>query len=157
MSDSVVKPDPAHGIEAAVGYADRYALSHQAPPNLDYRRGYIWLLIIDALLQDYVLLDVGCGTAGYYRLARNYRKIVGLDSSQAMIDNGRVLQSQLGLKNTELRYGSFASYAPDQQFDAVNLVGVFGHYVPWTGNEAALHKARTLLRSGGIVSLAYVR
>lgn len=155
--DAALRPDPARGIEASPEYAEGYARSHRVPPTFEYKLAYIWLLVIDSLLEDYVLLDVGCGTAGYHRLARNHKRIVGLDFSKTMVERGRALLSDLGLERTELICGKFEDYLPAEQFDAVNLAGSIGRYMPWPGNQAALEKVRTILRPGGMASFAFVR
>ncbi|MDE2165874.1 MAG: class I SAM-dependent methyltransferase [Alphaproteobacteria bacterium] len=157
IMDTATKPDPVRGVDASPEYAEGYARTHIIPQTFEYRLGYIWLLVIDSLLKDYVLLDVGCGTAGYHRLARNCKRIVGLDYSKTMIERGRVLLSELGLKSTEMICGTFEGYLPTEQFDAVNLVGSIGRYTPWPGNEAALEKVRIILRPGGMASFAFVR
>jgi hypothetical protein len=50
----------------------------------------------------------------------------------------------------------YENYAPDRQFEAVRLVGVFGWYVPWPGNDDALRRARGLLIDEGILIATYV-
>jgi SAM-dependent methyltransferase len=150
-------PDPAAGLEASPAYAEHYAKSHRAAPTLDYRRGYLCSILIDALLDDYVLLEVGCGTGGYFRLARHHRRIIGLDFSKSMIEEGRALAAELGLERIELVHGKFETYDPPGAIDAVNLAGVIGWYVPWIGNEHVLAKARAMLRPGGIAVFSFVK
>lgn len=155
--DAVIKPDPVRGVDASPEYAEHYARGHLIPQTFEYRLGYIWLLVIDALLRDYVLLDVGCGTAGYHRLTRNCKRIVALDYSKTMVEKGRALLVELGLERTELICGKFEDYLPAQQFDAVNLAGSTGRYKPWPGNRRDLEKVRTILRPGGIASFAFIK
>ncbi len=157
MNQGRYLPDPAKGIEASAEYAEGYAASHRVPPDWDYKQDYIHLLVIDALLSDYVLLHVGCGTGGFFRLARNHKKIIGLDFSKAMIDKARDLAKELGLKRVEFVYGKFEDYEPSELFDAVNLSGSIGWYVPWTGKEPVLEKTRAMLKPGGLAVLSFVK
>lgn len=157
MTQDNFRPDPTKGVEAAATYAENYASSHRERPTFDYRCGYICSVLIDALLTDYILLEVGCGTGGYFRLLRNYKKIIGLEFSKAMIDQGRELASELGLKRIEFVHEKFENYDAPELIDAVNLAGVIGCYVPWVGNENLLYKARAMLRPRGLAVLSFVK
>jgi SAM-dependent methyltransferase len=150
-------PDPGRGVEASEAYAESYAEGHRVPVTLDYKRGYICSLVIDALLRDYLLLEVGCGVGGYFRLLSNHKKIVGLDFSKSMIEKARELAPQIGLERVEFVQGKFEDYQPAGLFDAVNLVGVIGWYVPWIGNEHLLEKTRAMLRPGGLAVFSFVK
>jgi SAM-dependent methyltransferase len=157
MTQDNFKPDPTKGIEASATYAENYAISHRGRPTFDYRCGYICSVLIDALLTDYILLEVGCGTGGYFRLLRNYKKIIGLDFSKAMIDQGRELANELGLKRIEFVHEKFENYDAPELIDAINLAGVIGWYVPWVGNEHLLYKARVMLRPCGLAVFSFVK
>jgi SAM-dependent methyltransferase len=157
MNQGRYLPDPAKGIEASAQYAEHYAASHRVPPSWDYKQEYIHLVMIDALLSDYVLLHVGCGTGGFFRLARNHKKIIGLDFSKAMIDKARDLAKELGLKRVEFVYKKFEDYDPSESFDAVNLAGAIGWYVPWIGKDAILAKTHAMLKPGGLAVLSFVK
>lgn len=146
------RPDPAKGIEASTEYAEEYAASHRVPPGLNYKRSYLHLVMIDALLSDYVLFDVGCGTGGYFRLLRNYRKIIGLDFSKAMIDKARDLAKELRLERVDFVCRKFEDYDPPKSFDAMNLAGAIGWYVPWMGKGHILKKTHAMLKPGGLWS-----
>jgi len=147
------RPDPRSGRQASQRYADHWARSHVAPPDeVAYRVGYADLLALDSLLTDYRLLDVGCGTGGYLRLAKNAREIVGVDFSETMIAKAR----ELGPANATFACCRYENYTSDRLFDAVRLGGVVGWYAPWPGNADALRRARALLVRDGIVVATYV-
>lgn len=157
MVEDQFRPNPAKGLEASVAYAEGYARSHRSELTLDYKRGYICSLLIDALLTDYVLLEVGCGTGGYLRLANNHKRIVGLDFSRTMIDQGRKLASELGLERIEFVHDKFESFRSPELFDVINLGGVVGWYAPWIGNEHVLEKVRAMLRPQGMAVFSFVK
>ena len=51
----------------------------------------------------------------------------------------------------------FEDFPVGQAFDAISLIGVYGWYLPWIGNEAMLSRATAHLRDGGIAVFSYVR
>ena len=113
--------------------------------------------MLDGLLPaGYTLLDVGCGTGGYHRLLRNYGRIVGLDFSREMITLANDLKVRHGLAGVEYRAERFEGYQADAPFDIVNLVGVYGWYVPWHGHSHILHLVTGMLKQDGVACFAYV-
>ncbi len=149
-------PDPVRGRPASAQYAEHYAATHRAPMDLAYRCGYVDLLVLDQLLADYRLLDVGCGTGGYLRLAKHAAEITALDFSDAMIAKARELRAELGLERVNYVRARFEDFEPPAQFDAIRLTGAFGWYQPWPGSAAVLDKARRLLRPGGLLVASHV-
>ena len=152
------RPDPARNRPASARYAAHWARTHEAVEDqLGYRAAYPDILLIDRLLTDYTMLDVGCGTGGYLKLARRHARITAIDFSASMIDEARRLQAELGVERVTFECALFESYGTQEIFDVVRMGGVVGWYRPWPGNEGALAKARDLVPAGGLVIATYVR
>ena len=152
------RPDPARTRPASALYAEGWARTHTAiEDKVGYRAGYPDVLLIDRLLEDYAMLDVGCGTGGYLSLANSHARITAIDFSESMIEQARRLQIELGFERVTFECASFESYQTEDSFDVVRMGGVVGWYRPWPGNEIALSKARDLVRAGGLVIATYVR
>jgi 2-polyprenyl-3-methyl-5-hydroxy-6-metoxy-1,4-benzoquinol methylase len=153
------RPDPTRQREASLRYAETYVRSHhEVGDEVAYRAGYLDILAIDRLMTGYTMLDVGCGTGGYLRLAQNCAHVTAIDFSRAMIDEALKLQVAFAMANVTFRCESFEGFdAEGAQFDVVRMGGVVGWYKPWIGNEGALAKARAMTRDGGIVIATYVR
>jgi 2-polyprenyl-3-methyl-5-hydroxy-6-metoxy-1,4-benzoquinol methylase len=145
-------PDPTTGIEAGQDYAEHWAATHQGPIDDQYRADNMDTVLLDGMLRDYRLLDIGCGTGGFLRLAEHAREIVGIDFSQAMIEQAQRFE----LNRAQFRCCRFEDFSDSQRFDAIRLVGVFGHYQPWTRSAWALSRAFDLLTPGGVLVTSYV-
>lgn len=157
MTDAFIRPDPARGRPGDAAYARMYATSHRAvADDLAYRAGYLDILTIDGLLPDgYSLLDVGCGTGGYHRLATRAGAIVGLDLTPAMIAEAERLRAETGQTHRRYVCGAFESTSFGEQFDAIRFAGIYGWYRPWHGAQPVLARLAALLRPGGIAVLSY--
>jgi ubiquinone/menaquinone biosynthesis C-methylase UbiE len=153
------RPEPRAQREANARYAEHYAESHRAiGDEIAYRAGYVDILVIDRMMTGYTMLDVGCGTGGYLRLAQNCAQITAIDFSGTMIEQALALQAELGLTRVTFLHRRFEDFAASgAQFDVVRMGGVVGWYKPWIGNEDALAKARDMTKDGGIVVATYVR
>ena len=153
------RPDPRRQREASARYAEIKAQSHRGlGDEIAYRSGYLDLLVVDRLMNGYTMLDVGCGTGGYLRLAQNCAHITAIDFSGTMIEKALELEEELGLTRVTFLHKSFEDFeASSAQFDVVRMGGVVGWYKPWIGNEDALAKARDMTKDGGIVVATYVR
>lgn len=68
------------------------------------------MILADGFMKDYNLLDIGCGTAGYFRLLKNYQSIMGLDYSQKMIKAAERLMSEWGLRDISFWNDSFEKF-----------------------------------------------
>lgn len=96
------------------------------------------------------VLDVGCGTGRHFHRLRNVRRLVGIDISPHMIEQARspVRASEITASSIELFAGDlFSLPLPEQAFDLVYSVGVYGEYAPF--DDALLRRLRQLLRPGG--------
>ena len=157
MTDAFIRPDPARGRPGDAAYARMYASSHGAvADDLAYRAGYLDLLTLDGLAPDgYSLLDVGCGTGGYHRLATRAGAILGLDLTPAMIAEAERLRAETGQTHRRYLCGAFESTPFAEQFDAIRFAGIYGWYRPWHGAHAVLARVADLLRPGGVVVLSY--
>ena len=134
-------------------YAEIYAESHRGIPDVDYFAGYADLLLLDRILSQYRLLDVGCGTGGYLRHLTQARAIVAIDSRAVIVDKAR---SEFSLPHVEFRCAAFEAFSAEEPFDAIRLSGTIGWYTPWRGNEWALERAVGLLNRDGILVLSYL-
>lgn len=152
------RPVPTQNHQASRDYAAQYAASHRAAgDSLEARLAVEDLVLLDGLLRDYRLLDVGCATGGYLRFPRNHRLVTGLDYSVATIDQARELQQEFGIERVEYVVSKFEDFeAEPDTFDAVRLRGTFGAYQPWPASEAAIEKTRGLLKDGGIAIASHV-
>ncbi|MFL6713144.1 MAG: class I SAM-dependent methyltransferase [Sulfurifustis sp.] len=134
-------------------YAQKYALTHETI-SPDYVFGYLDIPILDRLFENYSLLDVGCGTAGYYQLLKNYRRIVGVDPSVEMLVEAEKFRSRFGWRNVEFVNSRFEDVDIKEQFDIVRIPGIYGFYASWSID--AMHKVRALLKPSGIAILGAV-
>ncbi|MBZ5636358.1 MAG: methyltransferase domain-containing protein [Acidobacteriia bacterium] len=151
------RPDPVCDKQANARYAEVWAASHRnITDEMAYRANYADVLVLDRLLADYTLLDVGCGTGGYLRLCKNHAAITAFDFSSTMIEQAHKLQEELGLERVTFLCEKFETYQTDQQFDIVRMGGAVGAYRPWPGNEYAFQKTRDLVRVGGIAIASHI-
>ena len=157
MTNDFTRPDPARGRPGDAAYAKMYSDSHRAiADEVAYRVGYLDILMIDGLLPDgYSLLDVGCGTAGYHRLATRAGAILGLDLTPAMIGEAERLRAETGQTHRRYVCGAFESTSFGEQFDAIRFAGIYGWYRPWHGAQPVLARVAALLRPSGVAVLSY--
>lgn len=154
---NVDRPIPSQNRQADRGYAEAYAASHRAAgETLEARLAIEDLILLDGLLRDYRLLDVGCATGGYLRFLRNHLHVTGLDYSLPTIEQARELQAEFGIKRVDYVVSKFEEFnAGSDEFDAVRLRGTFGAYQPWPSSTGAIDKTRALLKTGGIAIASY--
>ena len=131
------------------GYADHYVSTHVGESDIfTYKLGYLDVLLIDALFEQYTMLDVGCGTGGYYRLLRNYRHITGLDFSPHMINAATQLTTDQNIERVDFLCGRFDDFDPGQKrYDVVRCI-VVGWYEPWS--MSSLKRVHGLLNQHGV-------
>jgi|CXWL01.1.fsa_nt_gi SAM-dependent methyltransferase len=143
------RPDPLRNDPGSKEYADHYVSTHVGESHeFTYKTGYLDVLLIDALFDQYTMLDVGCGTGGYYRLLKNYRHITGLDFSPHMITAATQLKAEQHIEGVDFLCGRFDDFNPGQQrYDVVRCI-VVGWYESW--GMASLHKVHGLLNQHGV-------
>lgn len=143
------RPDPSRNDPGSKKYADHYVSTHvDESDEFTYKTGYLEFLLIDALFEQYTMLDVGCGTGGYYRLLRNYRHITGLDFSPHMINAATQLKTDQGIERVDFVCGRFDDFDPgENRYDIVRCT-VVGWYEPWS--MASLLKVYGLLNQHGV-------
>lgn len=153
----VVRPDTTQNRQANRAYAEAYAASHRAAgDSFEARLAVEDLILLDGLLRDYRLLDVGCGTGGHLRFLKNHKFVTGLDFSAPTIDQARELQAELGIDHVDFVVAKFENFAAElEAYDAVRLRGTFGAYQPWPASTEAIAATRRLLRPGGIAIASY--
>src|SRR5713226_7893653 len=143
------RPNPLIGDPGSKQYADHYIATHLSIPDFwAYKNGYLDIVVVDSLFREYTMLDVGCGTGGYYQLLKNYKHITGWDFSHYMIEAALKLKTDLSLCNVDFVCARFEEFESNQKFDIVRVPGVFGTYMPWT--LQALSKVCGLLNDGGV-------
>ncbi len=134
-------------------YVDSYFATHLGQRGLDYKTDYFKIGLIDHLLTDYRVLDVGCGTGGYFDLYRGATRVVGIDHSALMVAGARELQKRgVITKNAEFHETTFPQYFSNSLFDCIRL-DVYGSYLPLT--IPILQKASRLISPGGLVFLSF--
>lgn len=151
------RPNPVTGKQAGRAYAEAYAAAHQNISDFELRLWNSDLLVIDSLLSNYAMLDVGCGTGGDLRILRNHRRVLAVDFSEHMIEEAERLAPQLGLARIEFRAALFQNLVENETFDVVRIRGTVGCYEPWPGNEGAIDKVKRLLVPNGIAIASYYR
>lgn len=147
-----MKPDPISGTQGTVAYADLYAKSHTVV-DINYVLGYADLPIIDQI-PGYSMLDVGCGTGGYYQLLKNHARIIGLDFSEPMIQRAEILTKALGIERVEFVHTLFENFTTTDKFDVIRIPGVYGFYLPWT--FPVMLKVKSLLNDNGLAVLGAI-
>ena len=143
------RPDPSRNDPGSKEYADHYVSTHvDESDEFTYKTGYLEFLLIDVLFEQYTMLDVGCGTGGYYRLLRNYRHITGLDFSPHMINAATQLKTDQGIERVDFVCGRFDDFDPGKKrYDVVRCT-VVGWYEPWS--MASLERVHGLLNEHGV-------
>lgn len=154
---NVDRPIATKGHQADRRYAEAYAASHRAAgETLEARLAIEDLILLDGLLRDYRLLDVGCATGGYLRFLQNHQHVTGLDYSLPTIEQARKLQVEFDIRRVDYVVSKFEEFdAEAGSFDAIRLRGTFGAYQPWPCSAIAIDKTRTLLKSGGMAVASY--
>ena len=144
---SIIDGDAVNsGIDCADEYASNYAKSH-AKRDLTYNFEYMREFTIDSLVPNYSILDIGCGTAGYYKHMKNCKHLVCLDGSKKMLDEAKILSKEFDIKDVTYECCLFDEYDSSTKFDIVNL-GVYGHYIPH--DLETIKRAVSLVKDGGI-------
>jgi ubiquinone/menaquinone biosynthesis C-methylase UbiE len=126
--------DPAHAwLEQTY---DRTARDYRAQDEehisgRDYRHVSKILHEVSAsFLRPIRALDLGCGTGRYFHCVENARELVGLDISQQMLDAARhpVRGEEVTAREVKLVRGDlFSAKFPDEHFDFIYCLGVFGN------------------------------
>jgi SAM-dependent methyltransferase len=100
---------------------------------------------------DDTVLDVACGTGALTMpLARLTRHVTGIDLTAAMLDQARILQKKLGLKNVELLQGdAFPLPFSAASFSLVVSRAAFHHLV--NPGDVLAEMARVCTPAGRIV------
>jgi SAM-dependent methyltransferase len=127
------------GRKAADLYRPEYARKYRAhDAGLamvgPYARFCEWLAAAcDRFTDDIDVLDLGCGTARYFRALRHARSIVGIDASAAMLAEARapIGADEIHASSIELIEGDFVAYDfGAQRFDLVYSIGVLAEHTP---------------------------
>ena len=76
------------------------------------------------------VLDIGCGTGRYFHALRNVRKLVGMDVSEAMLEEAHnpVCADEVSVAECDLICGNFyTADFPSGSFHFIYSLGVFGN------------------------------
>ena len=102
------------------------------------------------------VLDLGCGTGGLVRqLARSCERVVGLDSSPAMLERAREACDHT--TNTEFVAGDFCRFDLSEHFEAITCVSDSLNYLPEPSalGEVVANVERHL-KQGGVFLLDFL-
>lgn len=125
-------------------YAERFC----SQQTLDFEQGYVERLGNISLVPNGLLLDVGCGPAVYWELARRCNlKYVGLDFVSAMLREGRSRYPTAPLARADARSLPVAS----RSVDFVVAMGSLSHMPNGDFVIAVAECARVLRQSGGFL------
>ena len=103
------------------------------------------------------VLDVGCGAGREaFELARMGYTVTGVDVTSALVEQARILASELGM-DIEFRVGDGKSLDfADASFDYVLLISQVINYVPTHANRVGLlREARRVVKPEGRIVLTY--
>lgn len=105
----------------------------------------------------HTVLDIACGSGGWaLELAHRYpqMKVVGIDTSERMIDFDQVQAEVKGLKNVTFQIMDALKPLdfPDQSFDAINARLLFG-FMKRDAWPALLQECSRIVRPGGYLVL----
>jgi predicted TPR repeat methyltransferase len=149
MSEDLKGNAPKFGVDCSDRYVDSYVSEHLNESSLEYRLGYAGQIILNGLLkEEYTLLDVGCGTAGYFGFYDKAKEICGIDYSAKMIEKAKELTALKGIKHCSFFTSTFADFSETKKYDAI-MLGVYGQYLPITLD--VLQKTFSLLNNSGLV------
>jgi ubiquinone/menaquinone biosynthesis C-methylase UbiE len=92
--------------------------------------GLAWMLKDLPLSPDAVALDIATGTGEFARaLAPHVRKLIGLDATEAMLEQGRKFVEHQGIENIVFRQGVVQELPfEDESFDIVASRYAFHHF-----------------------------
>lgn len=79
------------------------------------------------------VLDVGCGTGRFFHALENVNELTGIDLSEPMLISAKnpVNGDQLDVEDIKLLRSDYLSAdLPQQSFDLIYAIGVFGHPAP---------------------------
>jgi SAM-dependent methyltransferase len=144
------------GRRASELYRPEYARAYRAHDDelvnadaYDVFAGWI-AAVCRGFEQPIDVLDLGCGTGRYFSVLTNVRSLVGIDVSQAMLDEGRnpVNAPRIAIDRIELVAGDFLTHDFGvAQFDLVYSIGVLAEHSPL--DERVVQRAARWLRPGG--------
>jgi len=120
---------PSQNKDVDNNYIKSYQTYHKdKKETLNYKIGCHALLLLDTFLHNYTLLDIGCGTAGYYHIFKNAKQITGIDYSKKMIE--AIKQNPPFQTKTKFIHSSIDDYIQknNQLYDAIHC-GIIGRYV----------------------------
>lgn len=109
--------------------------------HLDYREVYAQLLA-----NRQALLEIGCGSGGFLRFARQEAPGTALSAIERDQENRNFVQKTLA----DVDFFLDEDHCPDHQFDLVVGFGVFEHL---RDGAAFLRRIRRLISPGGILAL----
>jgi ArsR family transcriptional regulator len=113
-----------------------------------YGQGFTFTALLSLLPADYVVADLGCGTAPVAaQLAAHVKQVIAVDNSAAMLKAARKRLDTLDLDNVDLRRGDLARVPIDNATCDAALLLLVLSYVPEP--DVVLAEMARLLKPGG--------
>lgn len=97
------------------------------------------------------ILDVGTGTgSGVIFFANNAKEMIGLDATQAMLDEAQKKADKLGIKNIKLVHGNALKLPfDDESFDSVMSLNFIHLFKPVENQKRLVKEMERVLKKGG--------
>lgn len=113
-----------------------------------YGQGFTFNALLSVLPSDYVVADLGCGTAPVAaQLAPHVKRVIAVDNSPAMLQAARKRLENQKLQNVDLRQGDLESLLIDPATCDAALLLLVLTYVP--DPNAVLQEMARILKPGG--------
>ncbi|MBX7151371.1 methyltransferase domain-containing protein [bacterium] len=132
--------------------ASRWNLNYKKSRLFQQRLNKIQELSNDVSIKDKAILDLGCGSGmiSFY-FAQSDARVTGIDVSEDMIGEARLLFSQNNMNATFAVGDATALNFPDATFDLITCISV----LEWIENdEKALREISRVLKKDGILILS---
>jgi len=151
------------GRRAAALYRRDYATRYREADD-EIRDGTLvqtfgqWLRrLSESFRREITVLDLGCGTGRYFWALRNVRELVGIDVSEAMLEQARapVNPAAITARHITLIQGDFLNHTLDAgRFDLVYSIGVLAEHSPL--DDRVVSRVADWLAPGGLFAFTAV-
>ena len=140
MMDTLQKNRLAFGAQSRGFSSDGETYADEA--------GLAWMLLDLPLSSDAAALDIATGTGEFARaLSPHVATVVGLDATDAMLEQGRKFVAEAGLENIEFQNGIVQALPfEDESFDIVSSRYAFHHFAD---PKPVISEMARVCRTGG--------